>query len=348
MKILVYLTGGTIGSRVDGATVHADPASASRLLTLYQERYGTDTQFVVRQPCNLLSENATPGLWALLEHSIRQERLSAYDGVIVTHGSDTLPYTCAALAFLLRDVPVPLVLVASNYSLGNSRSNGLANFRSAVELIASRSVRGVFAVFQDEKGLNRIYLASRLQEADTARDQFSSYGGVDFGEIRDGRFYWNAHPLNPTLKEVNQLPARLLHADWAFQKPVLALRPYPGLDYRFLRFDPPPRAMLHYLYHAATACTQGEGYALPDFLRECRSRGTDCYLAPFKAEGEALYETSRALLEAGAFPLFRISFEAAYVKLTIAYNQQELAPRSLMEQCFAFEILPESKAGGRG
>lgn len=346
MKILVLFTGGTIGSTVDGATVHTDSAAANRLLSLYRARYGEDVLFEVRQPCNLLSENATPGLWALLEHSIWQERLSAYDGVIVTHGSDTLPYTCAALAFLLRDVPVPLVLVASNYSLGDSRSNGLANFRSAVELIASRAVRGVFTVFQDEHGVNRIYLASRLQEADTARDQFSSYGGVDFGEIRDGRFHWNAHPLNPTLEEVNQIPTRLLRSDWTFQEPVLALRPYPGLDYHFLHLDPPPRAMLHYLYHAATACTQGERYALPDFLRECQSRGTDCYLAPFKAEGDALYETSRTLLNTGAFPLFRISFEAAYVKLTIAYNQQEMDPRGLMEQCFAFEILPESKAGG--
>lgn len=346
MKILVYLTGGTIGSRVDGATIHTDPASASRLLTLYRERHGTDTQFVVRQPCNLLSENATPALWSLLARSVREENLAVYDGVIITHGSDTLPYTCAALAFLLRDVPIPLVLVASNYSLGDSRSNGLANFRSAVELIASRQVRGVFTVFQDEKGANRVYLAARIQEADTARDQFPSYGGVDFGEIRDGGFHWNAHPLNPTLEEVNQIPTRLLRSDWTFQEPVLALRPYPGLSYRFLRLDPPPRAMLHYLYHAATACTQGERYALPDFLRECQSRGTDCYLAPFKAEGDALYETSRALLATGAIPLYRISFEAAYVKLTIAYNQQEMDPRGLMEQCFAFEILPESEAGG--
>ena len=174
MKILVLFTGGTIGSTVDGATVHTDPAAASRLLSLYRARFGEDVLFEVRRPCNLLSENATPGLWSLLERSVREEELAVYDGVIITHGSDTLPYTCAALAFLLRDVPIPLVLVASNYSLGDSRSNGLANFRSAVELIASRQVRGVFTVFQDEKGANRVYLAARIQEADTARDQFTS------------------------------------------------------------------------------------------------------------------------------------------------------------------------------
>ena len=182
MKILVLFTGGTIGSTVDGATVHTDPAAASRLLSLYRARFGEDVLFEVRRPCNLLSENATPGLWSLLERSVREEELAVYDGVIITHGSDTLPYTCAALAFLLRDVPIPLVLVASNYSLGDSRSNGLANFRSAVELIASRQVRGVFTVFQDEKGANRVYLAARIQEADTARDQFTSYGGVDLGK----------------------------------------------------------------------------------------------------------------------------------------------------------------------
>ena len=65
MKILVLFTGGTIGSTVDGATVHTDPAAASRLLSLYRARFGEDVLFEVRRPCNLLSENATPGLWSL-------------------------------------------------------------------------------------------------------------------------------------------------------------------------------------------------------------------------------------------------------------------------------------------
>lgn len=34
-------------------------------------------------------------------------------------------------------------------------------------------------------------------------------------------------------------------------------------------------------------------------------------------------------------PLYRISFEAAYAKLTIAYNQGEHSSKSLMEQCIA-------------
>lgn len=54
-----------------------------------------------------------------------------------------------------------------------------------------------------------------------------------------------------------------------------------------------------------------------------------------------MYETSRALLATGAIPLYRISFEAAYAKLTIAYNQGEHSSKSLMEQCIAFERLPE-------
>ena len=73
MKILVLFTGGTIGSTVDGATVHTDPAAASRLLSLYRARFGEDVLFEVRRPCNLLSENATPGLWSLLERSVREE-----------------------------------------------------------------------------------------------------------------------------------------------------------------------------------------------------------------------------------------------------------------------------------
>ena len=182
MKILVLFTGGTIGSTVDGATVHTDPAAASRLLCCIGRGLGRMFCLKCAGRATCSAKMPRPGCGPFWSDRLREEELAVYDGVIITHGSDTLPYTCAALAFLLRDVPIPLVLVASNYSLGDSRSNGLANFRSAVGLIASRQVRGVFTVFQDEKGANRVYLAARIQEADTARDQFTSYGGVDFGE----------------------------------------------------------------------------------------------------------------------------------------------------------------------
>ncbi len=59
-KILVILTGGTIGSRIEGNVIDVSGTSPRRLLAMYREKYGDSEEFEVIQPLNLLSENMTP------------------------------------------------------------------------------------------------------------------------------------------------------------------------------------------------------------------------------------------------------------------------------------------------
>ena len=54
-----------------------------------------------------------------------------YDGIIITHGTDTLQYTSAMLGYMFDDVSIPIVLVSSNYVLEDKRANGLINLSKA-------------------------------------------------------------------------------------------------------------------------------------------------------------------------------------------------------------------------
>ena len=56
-KILVVLTGGTIGSKIEGSVINVTEASPFDLLDLYKETYGSGCTFEVIQPFTLLSEN---------------------------------------------------------------------------------------------------------------------------------------------------------------------------------------------------------------------------------------------------------------------------------------------------
>lgn len=80
MKILVILTGGTIGSKVSKNIINVNSASAYNLIKLYQDRYGTDTEFEVIQPMNILSENLIPSYWKTLYDTLDKVDCGAYDG----------------------------------------------------------------------------------------------------------------------------------------------------------------------------------------------------------------------------------------------------------------------------
>lgn len=339
MKILVVLTGGTIGSRVNEKVINVNSAAAYNLIKLYQDKYGTDIEFEVIQPMNILSENLIPSYWKTLYDCLDKVAFDKYDGIIITYGSDTLAYTAAMTGFCYAHTTIPIVLVASNYALEDARSNGLANFYNAVCFIREKKVKGVFTIFQNDMKENIVYLATRLMEADTYLDQFSSYGGVDFGRVTAGSFERIEHVQNPTLEELNVPKKKLIARNDIFEKSILMIRPYPGLDYSSILLNDKIGAVLHCTYHSSTVCEREGRYSAAEFVNRCRAQGIDIYACSFK-HTENLYATSAELLKAGVIPLMNISTEAAYAKLTLAYNQQIMDAKKLMDETIYYETLP--------
>lgn len=343
MKILVVLTGGTIGSKVTSKVIDVNSAAAYNLINLYEERYGRNEEFEIIQPLNVLSENLTPFYWEKLYECMEQICLNDYDGIIITHGSDTIAYTAAMMGYCYRHTAIPIVLIASNYELQDARSNGISNFYNAVCFIEEQAAKGVYVIFQNDGAENVVYLATRIMEADTYLDQFSSYGKVDFGRMVDGHFVKTEHEQNPSIEDVNAEKEKMVKINNGFKKSVLMIHPYPGLDYSRILIDENVGAVLHCLYHSATACSSEGNYSAVDFIRSCRKKGIEIYVSSFKQSVNDLYASSMDILEAGAIPLVNISTEAAYAKLVIAYNQQEMKPEEFMKENIYFEMLPAAK-----
>jgi len=339
-KVLVIFTGGTIGSKINNSIIDVDESTGYYLLEMYRERYRADIEFDTLQPINILSENFTPDHWQALYDTIKQVDMNQYKGIIVTHGTDTLPYTSAILGFLFHYTHIPIVITGSNFALENRNSNGLSNFNSAVEFIVNAGIHGVFTIYQNNCGESIVYLASRVREADSYNDQFDSFGGIDFGEIQDGTFQLNQNRINPTLPELMKHRERLIDDNIQFKNQVFAIKPYPGLNYDLFSFHNKPKAILHSLYHSGTGCIHESSFSLPKFVKKCKDAGMDFYLISFKNIDSDLYVTSREILEYGAIPLQNISFEAAFSKLNIAYNQNVLPPLDYVKKELFFEFLP--------
>lgn len=336
--ILLIQTGGTIGSVTTGAGIDIDARQGEALLAAYTSQGTWDVSFEVRRPFAILSENMLPEHWRELAAVIAAEDITAYQGIVVTCGSDTLPYTAAALSYVFAEIPLPLLLVCANKPLDHPGSNGLANFAAAVDVIMTGSWSGIFVPYRNSDGVMRLYLGTRLREADPVHDDFSAFGGGgiilgrrDYGGINGDR----AADLSRLLR--NRKKSTNWPAVPEFTRDILALKTYPGLNYRCIDTTA-AAACLHVLYHGATANVNGpSAYALPRFIED--HRGVDHYLISFKGEADENYITTNDLLAAGGIPLRGISFEAALTKLYFAYNQELTAPRVYMEKQRFFEFV---------
>jgi L-asparaginase len=325
-KIKVIFTGGTIGSRKTERNIDVDVAASYELIQLYEASSPKHQfEFDTVQPLNILSENLVPEDWITMIKELQNIDYSLYEGIIITHGTDTLPFTAAALSLSCQGIPIPIVLIASNFPLNDARGKGVLNFSHAVDFITEQSLAGVFVIFENNRGEAIVHLGTRLTQSDPFTDEYDSTYSVPFGTINNHQFIHNIHDLNPIVTMVQkQSDPEIYTSPHSFSNDVLYIKPYPGLNYRYYDFSKfKPVAVLHDLYHSGTASIRNPASfdaSILDFLSYCQSHDITVYIAPIKNKADDLYASSHLLLAAGAIPLENISVETALVKLMLAYG----------------------------
>ncbi len=326
-NILVVFTGGTIGSTVSEGTIDTSSAALFKLLQLFQQHYKNHQQihFCTIEPLRILSENLVPCVWQTLITAIEAEQSEQYDGIIITHGTDTLAYTAAALGFYFNALKIPMLLVSSDYPLDDARANGLENFMCAVEFILQHIETGVFVPYCNQKQTIQVHRGTRLACSLQLSGDFFSVQDKSFMQFERGKFSL----LKPTAKVISgdndPLHQERKPATWHlkanFSERILMIKPYPGLNYAHFNLENVD-AVLHDLYHSGTACTStqwGKNYSLLEFIKHCGEQDIKVYLAPAIKSVDA-YQSTRALIEQGAEMIWNMSIEAAYVKLILAYG----------------------------
>jgi L-asparaginase len=325
-KMKVIFTGGTIGSRKTDRGIDVDASTSYELIQLYEAyAHKPNLEFDTVQPLNILSENLVPEDWITIIRELENIDCSLYQGIIITHGTDTLPFTAAALSLSCKWIPIPIVLIASNFPLNDPRGKGVLNFSHAVEFISKQPLAGVFVIFENNCGEAIVHLGTRLTQSDPFTDEYDSTYSVPFGLMNNNQFIHNAHKINPTLAMVQSQPVSAVYNTlFSFSNEVFYIKPYPGLNYRYYDFTKhKPKAILHDLYHSGTASTRNAASfdaSILDFLAYCHSHDIQVYIAPFIIKSEDKYASSIQFIKAGAIPLEHISVEAALVKLMLAYG----------------------------
>ncbi|WKJ90519.1 asparaginase domain-containing protein [Methylomonas montana] len=314
-NILLVFTGGTIGSQLDGNTINTNGNAGFKLLQRFaeQDTKPDSVSFKTLQPLQILSENLHPSHWPKIIASIESEDLRQFDGIVVTHGTDSLAFSAAALSLHFNSLAIPLLLVSSDLPLDYPQANGVANFICAVEFIRQLGLAGVFVPYRNPGQTMQLHLGSRLSSCLPLSGDFISVQSQAWMRYESGHFE-RLHELDCKARSPIALKPE-------FSKQILLIRPYPGLDYTMFNLEN-VELVLHDLYHSGTACASaaaGRQCSLVEFVKRCSSRNIKIYLAP-ALYSESAYASTRELLECGAEMIWNMSLEAAYAKLLLAYG----------------------------
>lgn len=252
MDILVIFTGGTIGSIVSGEHISVNKEDKYRLISLYKEKYNSNNiHFHTISPYTILSENLNGDSMRLLgETVINSLATNQYNGIIITHGSDTLQYSASMLDLLLPNPSVPIFLVASNYVLDDPRANGMDNFAAAIDTITrvceqrdsvenflAENYNHVFVPYRNSNGIVKLHRgAYTLPHASFSDDLYS----LDTNVVN----YEDSCSLS--------INTNTLHLPDNNVSGILLLRTYPGMVYPTLKEDSSIRAILLDSYHSGT------------------------------------------------------------------------------------------------
>ena len=160
MRLLLIHTGGTIGM----AKTKIGFAPQSGVVEAAVAGLSSAAQITVTSLTPLIdSANATWADWNRIAQTIAQAH-DEYDGFIVTHGTDTLAFTTAALCFALQGLNRPVILTGAMTPLGLPDSDGLRNLTDAVAA-AQTALPGIWVQFA-----GRLLHGARIRKADSHAD----------------------------------------------------------------------------------------------------------------------------------------------------------------------------------
>lgn len=331
MKILVVFTGGTIGSSESGGYIGPGEGTDYRLLSLFREKEqekkqaaGEDTPAVELIPLaafQILSENSNGEFLSQLAEFVKsaqeQAQRQGMSGIIVTHGTDTLAYSAAMLAYVFADSPLPIVLVSSNYVLDRPQANGLTNFVHAVDFITANPGAGVYVSYQNTGEEPMIHRGTRLLGHQAYSDAVHSMAEQEC--LRD---MGAEHPV-----------MRLsLDAKFQAEAPILQIFPAPGMSYPAIGEG--VRAILHHSYHAGTICSRGAG--MEAFFTEASRRQIPVFLTG--ADPQMVYESMKVYEKYRIHVLPVASPISMYMKLWLLLVN-DLDPTEWMGKDIAGELV---------
>ncbi|ASI99751.1 Glu-tRNA(Gln) amidotransferase subunit GatD [Thermococcus celer] len=340
-NVAIIGTGGTIASRIDYKTgaVHA-AFTAEELAKAVPEIFDI-ANVTPKLLFNIMSEDMRPEYWARIAHEVAKMLNGGEDGVVIAHGTDTMAYTASALAFMLRDLGKPVILVGSQRSSDRPSSDAAMNLICSVKM-ATADFGEVAIVMHGETG-DTYCLAHRGTKArkmhTSRRDAFRSINDVPIARI------WPKGEIEFLRDDYRRRTGDEVWVDDKMEERVALVKAFPGIQPEVIDF------FVDNGYRGLVIEGTGLGH-VPNYLIDSIKRATEegvavCMTSQclYGRVNLNVYSTGRRLLKAGVIPCEDMLPETAYVKLmwVLGHTDDPEEVRGMMLTNYAGEITPYTR-----
>ncbi len=328
-KVAIISIGGTIASKVDYKTGGVSSQFSSEDLVRAIPEVTSIANIETFALRSIFSENVSNEDIVDLAKSIDSYIKKGFDGIIVTHGTDTMHYSASLISFMFESLGIPIVFVGSQRSSDRPSSDSAYNLVGALSFIVNTKKAGVFIAMHSTSDDNSIavHLGVRARKMhSTSRDAFKSINSSHIAsvslDLRHGSVSDNSVLYDESYYNLNDLEKGLSKVNLNLSSEVAIVKFYQDMDADVFKYFCDK-------YKAVIIEGTGLGHISSRLISVAKKSKAILFITSQTIYGRvnlSVYSTGREMIEAGIIGLEDMTSESAYSKAKVAlglYSKRE-------------------------
>jgi len=311
-------TGGTVASRLDYTTGAVIPSFTPGELFSSVPELAEICNLECETAFEILSENMKPEYWQELAEKVKSAADAGIDGILIGHGTDTMSFTSAALAFMLENLSIPVVITGSQRSSDRPSSDAALNLINAA-VVASSDISEVLVAMlgsssHDYGLIHRGTLVRKMHSS--VREAFRTIDQVPLGMIKNRK-------IKMFSSDYKKRSNREIILKTKFEKKIALVYSYPGMESELIDF------YIDNGYKGIVFAGTGLGHTstyIYESIKRAIQEGITILMTTQTLHGFVgmdVYSTGRELQNLGVIPGKNILPEVGYVKLGWVLGQTQ-------------------------
>ena len=320
-KMTMIYTGGTIGSKVDYVSGGVYMLTRPEELLHDVPELDQIANIEINELMSVASEDMSYAAWIKIAEAAAKALNNGAKGVVITHGTDTMHYTSAALSFMLKNLNAPVVMTGSQRSSDRGSSDAFMNLICSAQIAMKSDVAevGICMHGSSSDNANILLRGTKARKMHTSRrDAFRPINNLPICSVdQKGKITYLSD-----YRKVSEDRREKVSAQIGYEPKVALVKAYPNSD---------PEIIEYYLSKGykgliiegtglghVPSQTEKKGYSWLSSVKTATDSGmiigatSQCLYG--RVSG-TVYRNLRLLEDAGAIHCEDMLPEVAYVKL---------------------------------